>query len=171
MLKIIYKMSDLNIGQLKHLYSESIRNLAEIMYPTLFENLRIINAEQDFYWDIESFLSIKGAALALWTSEGSYVSCVRFEPIADGCLLTSFETHPEARGKGYGKRLLAAVTEYILNDNLLDIYSHVDENNIPSLNAHMHCGFERTNKPAVFVDGTVHNDHVTYVLQKKMTHR
>ena len=162
MLKIADKMSQLNIAQLKNLYDSSIRQHANAEYFKLNENLRILQSEQDFYADLEMFFRVKGARCALWLVDGVYVSGLRAEPYKDGYLITSLETHPEARRRGYGTALMKAVSNYF---NAV-LYSHVNEGNIPSRNLHLRCNFRRTDIPAIFVDGTVHNDFVIYVLDK-----
>ena len=167
MLKIVSKLSELNIAQLKLLYEESINSHAKSTYADLHDNLQILNAEQDFYGDVNAFFCVEGAEYAVWVAEDRYISAIRLEPVNDGYLLTSFETIPLARGKGFGKKLLSAVVEYITHHTENRIYSHVDETNLPSLKVHLYCGFRSLEKPAVFVDGSVHKDHVTYVFARK----
>ena len=165
MLEVVSNLSELNMEQLKFLYKESIDKHAMSIYGDLHENMRILNAEQDFYGDVMSFFNVKGAKYALWVAEGRYVSAMRIEPCDGGYLITSFETIPDARGKGYGRRLMCAVLEHITQNRNLPIFSHVDESNIPSLKVHLSCGFYSLYKPAVFVDGSVRKDHVTYVFE------
>ena len=167
MLKIVTKLSELNISQLKLVYEETINCLAKSTYADLHDNLQILNAEQDFYSDVNAFFCVKGAEYAVWVAEGRYISAIRLEPVDDGYLLTSFETIPAARGKGIGKKLLSAVVEHVAHLEETCIYSHVDEMNLPSLKVHLYCGFQSLGKPAVFVDGSVHKDHITYVFTKR----
>ena len=165
MLELVHSLSELNISQLKLVYEEGIQTCADSCYRGMHENLRILNAEQDFYADLSAFFCVDGAVFALWSVDGHYVSGIRIEPVVDGYLLTSFETLPVMRGRGLGKKLLRAVTDHLMQTGKCKIYSHVNENNLPSLNVHLFCGFKSTGMSAVFVDGSVHENHVTYVYE------
>ena len=167
MLEIVTSLSELNMSQLKQVYEESISTLAMNRYSKFHENLQILNAEQDFYADVSAFFDVAGAEYALWISDGRYVSAIRLEPVDNGHLLTSFETAPTARSKGFGKMLMKAVVESVSRNKKSCIYSHIDESNVSSLKVHQHCGFRSLQYPAVFVDGSVQKDYVTYVFDIK----
>ena len=62
-----------------------------------------------------------GACYAVLEEGGAYRSAVRWEPYADGVLISALETVPEMRRKGYGEQLLREV----LRRTDRKVYSHI----------------------------------------------
>ena len=78
---------------------------------------------------------------------------------ADGLLLEALETAPACRRHGYAAALVRAVMEVYGEKK---IYSHVSKRNTPSLRVHEKCGFRRIAEHAVYADGSVMQNHVTF---------
>lgn len=155
MLKIIKHMKEVNVSQFLNVYTESIHKNAEQDYPHESVNLRILSAEQDFLDYLRLFLADKDSYCAVWELSGTYVAALRMERYNDGFIITSLETSPDARRKGYGGALVCAVLEWLAASNVYKVYSHIDKQNIASINLHLSCGFQRILDHAVYVDGSV----------------
>ena len=154
------KMSELNFGQLMELYSEGNMENARDFYPNLPENQQILAAEQSFHQYLrECFFVTPAAVYCIWQEEGKYVSALRLEPYQDGLLLEALETAPHSRRKGYAAALIKAVLETFGEKK---IYSHVSKRNTASLRTHEKCGFHRIADHAVYADGSVMQNHVTF---------
>jgi RimJ/RimL family protein N-acetyltransferase len=81
------------------------------------------------------------------------------EPYRDGLLLEALETAPECRRKGFAAELVRAAQGYAAGTK---IYSHVNKGNLASLRTHEKCGFHRIADHAVYADGSVMQNHVTF---------
>ena len=138
MLKLIYKMTELDEEQLLRVYAEH-------------------------HWDEQDFLSYlrfdffqqPNALYAVWVEDSSYKSAVRVERCRDGLLLHSLETVPDARRKGYAYLLLSNFLDYLRTTNCEAIYSHIEKRNKASFSLHKKCGFEIIADCATYLDGTV----------------
>lgn len=149
MLRCFYRARELNFEKLCAVYRETCEQLAED------KSLSLHQAEVDFEDYIrEEFFRLTGAFYAIWEENGLYLSALRMEPHRDGFLLTSLETAPDHRRKGYGEKLVSAVIDYVNKP----VYAHVHRNNKASFALHTKCGFERILDYAVFLDGTVSQD-------------
>ena len=156
MLSVIRSLRELNFSQLMDVYLEGNLDKAE-------EGLSLLEAEQDFYRYLqEVFFPTPGAVYCIWSEDGCYVSALRLEPYRDGWLLEALETAPKHRRRGYGRRLLEAVTQM---PEFTRIYSHIHRNNTASLGLHEVCGFRRILDYGVYIDGSVNRHTFTYVYQ------
>lgn len=148
-------IKELSFSKLMEVYIEGNTENAQDLWPDLPEGQRLLRAEQEFYQYLrEGFFSVSGAVYCVWEVEGRYVSALRLEPYEDGLLLEALETAPEVRRKGYGEMLMR---EALSRWKGSKIYSHVGKRNIPSLNIHRKCGFQRIKEYAVYVDGSVND--------------
>ena len=148
MLLIAKRLADLNFSKLMDVYIEGNQEKAEA-----YGAYGLLQAEREFCDYLrEDFFRQKGAFYAVWSEQGRYVSALRLEPFKDGWLLEALETLPDHRGKGYAKKLLSSVLDY-LGQNV--VYSHVSKRNEASLRTHFACGFEVYSDHAVYVDGSV----------------
>lgn len=147
MLKIFYKLSDLDFSQLCTVYGLEENSAAQC--NDLYDYL------------LEDFFRVHGAFYAVWEAEGRYVSVLRAEPYRDGYLIETLETQPSARGKGYAKKLLNGVLSGGTIPTELPVYAHVHKKNRSSLAVHTACGFTRILEHAVFIDGSVYNHTCT----------
>ena len=152
----IFRDSDIpDLCRLVRVYEDSIYADSLLIERTVPENIRILQAQQDFYNYILFFLKDNNCFIAVWTDKDSYLSALRIEPYCDGLLLSALETLPLERGKGYAKKLIGAVVEYLKGSGYKKVYSHIDKNNKKSLAAHIDCGFRKQLDYAVFIDGSV----------------
>lgn len=160
MLTLIYHMKDLNFRQLMDVYEEGNLENGRQMFPYEPEGQWPLLAEQSFYQYLkECFFPTKGAAYAVWTAQGRYVSALRLEPYRDGLLIEALETAPAMRRQGYASALLLAVKNWAGDQTL---YSHVSKKNLPSLQTHLSCGFHRIMEHAVYADGSVLTNCCTF---------
>lgn len=149
---IARSLSDLSFSKLMEVYLEGNLEKAREEYSDLSEYAGLQLAEQDFYQYLkECFFTVPGARYAVLEEGGAYRSAVRWEPYADGMLISALETAPKVRRKGYGERLLREV----LRRTGGKVYSHVAKKNAPSLAVHKKCGFRIIGDRARYLDGSV----------------
>lgn len=161
MLTIARKFADLSFARLMDVYREGNTENGMDFYPEETPERQRMLAEQDFYdYLSEVFFRTKGAVYFIWTEEGRYVSALRLEPYQDGLLLEALETASEYRRKGYAKALIRATLERFPEQK---IYSHVHKGNLSSRRTHECCGFRKLLDHAVYADGSVLQNSVTYV--------
>ena len=160
MLYVANKLSELKFSSLMEIYVEGNLENAREFWPDLPEGLQLLRAEQEFHQYLqECFFTVPGAVYCIWMESGRYVSALRLEPYQDGLLLEALETAPEHRRQGYARAL---VREVLARFGKEKIYSHVSKKNIPSLRTHESCGFYRILDHAVYADGSVMTNHVTF---------
>lgn len=160
MLRLIKRMRELDFGQLMQVYQEENRKTAQKVHPDLPQGQGELYAEQAFYQYLrECFFETPGAAYAVWEENGRYVSALRLEPYWDGLALTALETIPSGRRQGFAGRLVKAVME---KHSGTKIYSHVKKTNTASIALHESCGFLKIMDHAVYLDGSVLQNCVTY---------
>ncbi len=169
MLQIITSHAQLDFGQLMQVYHQSLLKSGRENNPDFDENRQLLEAEQDFYLFLKSFLREKGSVCAVWISEGKYVSALRAEPYRDGVLIEGLETAPTCRRQGYAKLLLRGILEYLNERGAEKIYSHIQRDNIPSIRTHLSCGFVCICDYAAYIDGSVDHKSSTYLFYKDST--
>lgn len=162
-LRVIHSIRDLDIRQLVNVCRESLEISGKENYPQISANLQILYAEQDFCAYVRDFLSDSASVYAVWDAEGGYKAVLRLEPYLDGLLLSGLETLPEDRCRGYGKKLMNAVLEYVSD---AAVYSHVSKSNEASLGVHRACGFQRIQEFANYIDGSVLSSACTLVYRR-----
>ena len=162
MLKIITSMKDLDFGQLKRVYQESICSDGKLNHHDLSENIGVLQAEHDFYGYLKLFFRQGGSMCAVWAPEGVYQAVLRLEPYADGLLLSGLETAPGSRRRGFANALIKAVVDKLGKNGEILLYSHVDKHNWASLAVHNSCGFDRIKEYAVYSDGSVLHSSCTF---------
>ena len=163
MLTVATSLRQLNWAQLMALYEEGNRENGEDLYPLEEPAQQLMLAEQDFYDYLrEEFFSQSGDRYCLWVEDGIYVSALRLQDYRDGLLLEALETHPQYRGRGYAKKLVAAVLEGVSGK----VYSHISPRNGPSLAVHKACGFQKILAHSVYADGSVNARCHTYRYEK-----
>lgn len=158
MLRIFYRLKEMDFGKLMELYSEGNRDNAEQQYPQEDVNIGILLVEQNFYQYLnEVFFPTEGAFYAVWLEEGRYISALRMEPYRDGYLLEALETHPNYRRKGFAKALITAILRQFGCTDTSSVYAHVHKGNDASLKTHLACGFTRISEQTVYIDGSVNS--------------
>lgn len=163
MLKIVNRLNQLKFSELMSVYSEgNVENGAE-RYPDLSKEAQIREAELDFYSYLnETFFCTEGAYYALWEDDNRYVSALRMEPYNDGWLLCALETKPSERRKGHAANLINAVLDYMAMPAETTIYSHVWKGNKASVSTHLKCGFRIELDYAIYLDGSILQNHYTF---------
>ena len=151
MLKLVYSMNDLDIGQLLQIYEDW--NLDETEYLDYLRNV--------FFQQRDSFF-------ALWIVDGQYKAALRIEPYNDGLLIASLCTASSERRKGYGYLLVTELIKHLSTLPYKVVYSHIEKRNTPSVELHLKCGFQFYRDYAKYLDGTVtHNSCTMYILLNK----
>ena len=139
------------------------RNVSDLKVFTLAEvyELDSLQEGQDFY----GFLSedfFPGGICCVWEEKGRYVAALRLQRWQDGYLLDGLQTHPDHRGRGYAKQLIA---ESLAALKMEKVYSHISRDNAPSIAAHTSCGFRKLHDRATYLDGTLHLHSDTYLFE------
>ena len=164
MLKIFHSLYQMDVSQLLAVYIEENQRNGSSCFRNLSPNEQLIRAEDSFLSYLrEVFFRQKDATYVVWVVDGCYKAAFRLEEYCDGLLLTSLETAPDSRRKGYAHSLMLGVVEYLKNSNHCYLYSHVSKRNKASLALHIKCGFEFFSDTASFLDGTV--THSSYTLR------
>ena len=157
---IAKSLKEVDFSQLMAVYEEGNLENGEELWPELPEGLRLLRAEQAFHQYLrECFFATPEAVYCIWQEGGQYVSALRLEPYRDGLLLEALETAPAYRRRGYACALIEAVLRQFGEKR---IYSHVSKRNTASLRTHEACGFRRIAEHAVYADGSVLQNHVTF---------
>ena len=160
MLKVCYRLNELDLTQLMAVYEEGNMENGKEFFPVEAPEVQLRKAEETFEAYLrEDFFHVNGAYYAIWQEEGSYRSALRMEPYQDGWLLEALETHPSNRRMGFATKLITAVLARMPAGSC--VYSHVGKRNTASLAAHRHCGFSEYLDYAKYVDGTVTQNSCT----------
>lgn len=147
------RFSELDVGKLMSVYSQSNLNNAEAFWPKETRELGVLFAENDFRDYLRNdFFRKAGAFYAVLALKGEYCSALRMEPYRDGWLLEALETRPDLRGAGMATALMRDVLQHFVDQR---VYSHVEKRNTASLSVHEKCGFRRLYGYAVYLDGSV----------------
>ncbi len=156
MLRVIYRIQDLDFSALMAVYQEGNQENGDELYPELTPSERLRRAELDFYDYLkQDFFRRENALYALWEVHGETVSALRLESYRDGYLLEALETAPSHRRKGYAKSLMEAFLAFAREKGFLPVYSHIRKGNIPSESVHKSCGFTVYKDLAAYIDGSV----------------
>ena len=166
MLKIIQSLQQLDFGRLMLVYAESNSYEASVKYPYLDDCQKLLEVEQDYYAYLREFFRTPESLMAVWCPNGCYTAALRVEQYRDGLLIESLETAPESRRRGYAQKLLQEVLCYLFSKGYCKVYSHIFKDNVASIKLHEACGFRKILDHAVFVDGSVHNQSSTYLIEK-----
>lgn len=146
-----------------HIYT-SVKELVFRQLCSVYsDDLITLQAEQDFYWFLMDFFKLPDTFYAVWVLDGQYVSALRIEPYKDGVLLSGLHTKQEFRGKGYAEALMKNTVTFLFDEGIRKIYSHIRNDNIFSIKAHLKCGFEKISDCAAYIDGSVDWRSATYL--------
>ena len=165
MLEIITSIRQLRVGKLLQVYEESIQKAGQNLYPYLEINRQLLEAEQDFYDYLNWFLRIPGSLYAVWALNDRYCAALRIEPYIDGVLLTGLETAPDSRRKGYASALIKETLQHLSQAGIHKVYSHISNQNLPSLSTHQKCGFRKISDESEYIDGTKDDRAYTYLFE------
>ena len=165
MLKVIRSFRNIPFRKLMVVYFDALRENGMEFYPHLSCEEQLIEAEQDFYNFLIAFFKTDGAMYCIWEENDLIISALRLEPYEDGLLLEALETAPDYRRQGYATVLMHAVSDYVKEQGIQKIYSHVHQNNIPSALLHKKIGFVSVLNYARYIDGSVSHQCNTLLLQ------
>ena len=146
MLLIMKRFSEVNISQIRAVYDQTIKNMAEDLFAQ----------------DLRDFFLIPGGRLFVLDIDGAAVSALRAEPYLDGVLFSWLETKPDQRGRGYGNMLVAAALKHLKEQGIRCVYSHIGKNNAASIAVHRANGFSMSADYAKLLDGTVSRNYYTF---------
>ncbi len=164
MLRLVYRIQDLNFSALMTIYEEGNRENGDERYPHLSPESRLLLAEQDFYSYLrEVFFQTPGSFYAIWEAQDRAVSALRMEPYKEGFLLEALETAPLLRKKGYAKALVNEAMQYMKQKGFCPVYSHIRKGNLASEEVHRQCGFSVHQDIAVYIDGSVNSRSNTWI--------
>ena len=163
MFQVITSVKQLNFGQLCNVYADELIRAGKLNYPNLNPNMQLLEAEQDFYYFLKSFLRKMNEDCFVWQGDGLYQSALRIEPYKDGVILTGLQTAPESRRNGYAKALLENTLAYLSHAGITQVYSHIRNDNIPSRYLHLTAGFLKISDYAAYIDGSVDQRSATYL--------
>ena len=137
------------------------RNVSDLKVFTLAEvyDLNTLDEGQDFYGFLSEDFFPDGIC-CVWEEKGRYVAALRLQRWQDGYLLEGLQTHPDHRGRGHAKQLIAESLEALKMEK---VYSHIRRYNAPSIAAHTACGFRKILDYATYLDGSVHPHSDTYL--------
>lgn len=163
MVKMIYKIHDMDFDQLMQVYEEGNRENGMENYPRFSSSEQILAAQQDFYGFLQEFFKNTQAFYAVLEEDGVYKVALRMEPYMDGLLLEALETKPSDRRRGYAKKLIVKVLAYLENTQYRKVYSHIHKKNAASIAVHHACGFKQTLPYARYIDGSVLHSSYTFL--------
>ena len=154
MLKLFFKLNELDFEQLMAVYEEGNMENAVEFFPDDPPAVQLERAKKAFEEYLrEDFFRVSGAFYAVWEETEDYVSALRLEPYGDGWLLEALETKPAYRRMGYAVKLISAGLAQFPQGT--HVYSHVGKRNTASMQTHLRCGFQKILDHAKYVDGTV----------------
>lgn len=165
MLKIIQSVSEVDFQQLCNIYEEYFAQDLIDCHSEV-SAFALLQKQQEFYCFLLEFLKADGSIYAVWIDDGRYCSALRLEKYLDGYLLTGLETATDMRRRGYASNLIKSVIEYCDANARLPIYSHISNNNVPSVKVHKNNGFCAIKDIAVYLDGSVDHRSKTYCYKK-----
>ena len=165
MLKIIEAVSEVDFQQLCDIYEEYFsQNLTDRHREV--SAFAVLQERQEFYSFLLDFFNEDGSIYAVWMDDGRYCSALRLEKYLDGYLLTGLEAATNMRRKGHASNLIKSIIEYCEANASLPIYSHISNNNIPSIKVHKNNSFCVIKDFAVYLDGSVDHRSKTYCYKK-----
>lgn len=164
MLTIISNANRLPYSQVMYVYEQSVQENGARKYPNNSRAEQLLYAEQDLFAYLQNVLERKLAVLAFWSHNNRFVSGLRLEKYRDGWLLTSLETAPMERERGFASLLVRSVLKQFADCR---IYSHISDNNYASIAIHLSCGFQKIEDRAVFLDGSQSSSASTYLYENE----
>lgn len=158
MLKIFQKLHDLRFSKLADVYFDGV----------VESDSNRLTAEQEFYIYLRDvFFTNRNSFYAVWLEKDRYVAALRLEPYLDGLLLEGLQTVHAERSLGFATLLLSQTLDYLKDNGVCAVYSHVEKNNFPSMRVHEKCGFSICSDTATFIDGSFSTKAFTYLYQCK----
>ena len=146
------------------IFRESSEENAPAWYPELSGEAALQKYEDGFFTYMRGPFFAEGGILAILRDEEHYRSSLRLYPYgAENCFLVeAFETRPDSRKLGFGKRLYEAVIAQLEKEyGQIELLADVYKTNTASIAAHLSSGFVREKEYWEEGDGTRNEKKVT----------
>lgn len=160
MIIIADSIKKIDFSQLAILCVDEVEQIRKERFRSFEETKGYDLASEEFYFYLCSSFFPVGGLYFVYEENGRYISSVRFDPYEDGYLLNALCTASDVRRKGHGTRLVEFAFMNLYHSN---IYSHVSERNVISRKFHEKLEFSVLHNYARMLDGSVRNDHLTYI--------
>ena len=157
---IVDSVHKLECLKLFELCSDEIQQIRNCYFAHMDLHEGTLRAETDFYHYLKSLFFAVGGLYMIYPKDDLYICSARIEPYKDGLLLNAVVTAPEFRRQGYAFELLKDSLDKFQGKI---VYSHIYRNNIASIKLHEKLGFVFHSDHARMLDGSVRNDHITYI--------
>lgn len=160
MILVVNTLRALDFSQLIRLYENDIEQDRQRHYARLDVAEGRFCAEHDLYHYLrDCFFGQNNGAYYIYEEKGKYLSAFRVEQYLNGLLINALNTDEDHRNKGLASALLNKLFESVS----VPVYAHIHRKNMSSLALHIKFGFKKHSDHAVMLDGSVCNDHITYI--------
>lgn len=153
------------------IFRESSEENAPAWYPELGRDAALQKYEDGFLQYMrEAFFQKEGGILAVLRDEAHYRSSLRLYPYGaeSRFFVEAFETRPDSRKLGFGKRLYKAVIAQLEKEyGEIELLANVYKTNAASIAAHLSAGFVQEKEYWEEEDGTRNDKQVTMVYRTK----
>ncbi|MBQ9969162.1 MAG: GNAT family N-acetyltransferase [Oscillospiraceae bacterium] len=156
MLLVFETMNDMQLQQLMKLYEDGNRINVPLAFPDCTdteEGLRKI--EEGFtQWLRDDFFPKEENTYYVLEEEGQWVSTFRLTKIDDFYFLEALHTPVALRRRGYAKKLMNEVIQYLKQRGSVILRDNVRKDNEASLAVHRQCGFTIEQEDGIdYLDG------------------
>lgn len=143
------------------IFQESTQENLPSFYPDLPKPQALERYETDFWHYICGDFQKEGGILAILGDDGSYRSSVRLYPKGEGIYdIEAFETRPDSRRMGYGRKLYQRVIARLEGiEGKICLRADTGRNNQASIAAHLSAGFQ------LAPEDPQHPDRVNFIYQ------
>ena len=152
------------------IFRRSSEENAPVWYPELKGDAALQKYEDGFLTYMRGPFFAQGGHLAILQDEAHYRSSLRLYPFGaeKRFLVEAFETRPDSRKLGFGKRLYKAVIAQLEKEyGKTELVAYTGKKNAASIAAHLSAGFTREREYWEEEDGTRDETQVTLVYRTK----
>lgn len=162
MIIIAKKLEELDFSALMEIYAEGNEENALKCWPEKYPEERTALARESYFEYLrDGFYGESHGTYYIYEEAGVYLAALRLECFMEGLLLEALETRPNARQKGFAKKLIKAVQALLPSGTR--VYSHVSKSNAASIAAHKACDFEIVCDYVVCDDGEKNDKQLTFL--------
>ncbi len=138
--------NEVNADEFLKIYKESSMDNSVRWYPALNAKDALKKYEAGYLEYMQNEFFINGRRLFVLADKAHYYCALRMTELSSGkYYLEALETNPAFRKKGFGKELILQTEKLLKEQNSeLTIISHVEKDNVASLNTHFSAGFKIT---------------------------
>ena len=163
MVSVIDEIDKLDFLKICDVYKDDLERKRKIRHRLIAKSEGATLVKQEYLRYLEDvFFGQYNGKLFVYQDYDRYLSAVCIEPFKDGLLLDSLVTVPEARRRGYAKKLIDYALDYC---KTRPVYAHIHYNNKASRLLHEKIGFSLLCEYAHMLDGSIRNDHFTYIVK------